>query len=540
MLTIRIRERDTGNAELQRVAEFARQSGLDVIEISPARRSVAVWGTAALTAAAFRVKLGYYGYAGQVCRGHIGPVYLPPGIAHIVEAVAGLDNGAPSETDAAATPIVNLPRVRVRLAVVPVLVFIAGAVVSGLLFRSTFAARSTSSNSLTQGVAAEHAASSRDSQPGAIEIMAWRSFNAGRLANAQDGFLQVLAMDPTRHSSLRGLVAVRRKVAVEEPLTMRQQVAAYRAALRRGSAGVGRYSRAALEILISASLTAIKELDSAQTPAVAASRPPAPLSEPPQSAGSRHPTGENAHAEIGPPAARRPAPAVAKLPQSVTPDNAATPSARRAVPRPSLPLSSPQGSSLQGRPGGRTVPASSPGLSPPPDPTAATTPAPTSASAQAPQAGSQTTPSHLLYVVRIGPVADRDRAAAVAKQLSAEGFSQADITTQNAYRVVSEPLPRKVAEDMRSALASRGVRSYALPLGADTVQLLFGIAGSQKDAEALAARVTGMGYDAWVREAPVYQLRLGPYPQPSVDTIAGIVKAGAPEAGIATDPSSAP
>lgn len=143
-------------------------------------------------------------------------------------------------------------------------------------------------------------------------------------------------------------------------------------------------------------------------------------------------------------------------------------------------------------------------------------------------------------MIRIGPVADRNRAAAIAKQLSAEGFAQAEITTQNGYRVVSEPLPRKVAEDMISALASRGVRCYAFPLGTDAVQLLFGIAGSQKDADALAARITGMGYDAWVREASVYQLKLGPYPQPSVDTIAGIVKAEVPDAGVATEPSSAP
>src|SRR5579864_3446921 len=53
-------------AELNRVREFASQAGLDVIELSPARCSVVVWGTAGAIAVAFRVELAHYDYAGKV------------------------------------------------------------------------------------------------------------------------------------------------------------------------------------------------------------------------------------------------------------------------------------------------------------------------------------------------------------------------------------------------------------------------------------------------------------------------------------------
>src|SRR5690348_1077832 len=82
-------------AELDSVREFASQAGLDVIELSPARCSVVVWGTAGAIAAAFRVELAHYDDAGKVRRGQIGPIYLPPTIAHIVEEISGLDDGFP-------------------------------------------------------------------------------------------------------------------------------------------------------------------------------------------------------------------------------------------------------------------------------------------------------------------------------------------------------------------------------------------------------------------------------------------------------------
>jgi S1-C subfamily serine protease len=141
-----------------------------------------------------------------------------------------------------------------------------------------------------------------------------------------------------------------------------------------------------------------------------------------------------------------------------------------------------------------------------------------------------------LYMVRVGPVSDRDRAAAIVKQLLAGGFSKTKVTSQTGFRVVSEPLPRSAAEDLSATLAGRGIRSRVESLGGNTAQVLFGAFTSQKEAETLAQRIGAAGYDAWVREGVIYLLDLGPYPQPSVDTITGIVKSGAPDATVTADP----
>ncbi len=178
-------------------------------------------------------------------------------------------------------------------------------------------------------------------------------------------------------------------------------------------------------------------------------------------------------------------------------------------------------------------------------PTAPQTPPPSTAPAQrgagvpptspALQAAPATTDKRF-YTVRVGPITDRDRASAIAKQLLAGGFAQTKLTTETAFRVVSEPLPRNVAEGLAATLAGRGFSSQVEPLTRDTVQLLFASFPSQKDAEALSRRIAAAGYDAWVREGTVYTLQLGPYHQSSVTTITGIVRSGAPDARVTADP----
>ena len=145
-------------------------------------------------------------------------------------------------------------------------------------------------------------------------------------------------------------------------------------------------------------------------------------------------------------------------------------------------------------------------------------------------------PANRLYAVQI-TLLDRDRAAVLVKQLSAGGFPQALMSPQTGYRVLSEPLPRKTAESLASTMAARGFHADIEPLTGDTVQLLFGTFPSQKDAEALSGRIAAAGYDAWIREATLYTIRLGgPYPTSSVTAITGIVKINAPEAAVAADP----
>jgi hypothetical protein len=177
--------------------------------------------------------------------------------------------------------------------------------------------------------------------------------------------------------------------------------------------------------------------------------------------------------------------------------------------------------------------AAAPKVSPPPAASAPQTPPPPTASA--PQPSPPLPDPGRLYMVRV-VLSDRDRASAIAKQLLAGGFSQAKITSQTGFRVVSEPLPRSVAEGLSATLAGRGFHSQVEPLSGDTVQLLFGTFTSQREAETLAQRIGAAGYDAWVHEGVVFLLQFGLYPQSAVNTISGMIKSGAPDATVTADP----
>lgn len=79
-------------AQLERIAAFARERNLEVVESSPARRTVRLAGTAADLCDAFGVELARYAHPDGDFRGRVGPVYLPPELAEAVVGVFGLDN----------------------------------------------------------------------------------------------------------------------------------------------------------------------------------------------------------------------------------------------------------------------------------------------------------------------------------------------------------------------------------------------------------------------------------------------------------------
>ncbi len=78
--------------DLDRVAEFARAHGLEVIEAHRARRAVVVRGTAEQINKAFAVELRHYNLPRKRYRGFEGAVHLPASVASLVETVIGLDN----------------------------------------------------------------------------------------------------------------------------------------------------------------------------------------------------------------------------------------------------------------------------------------------------------------------------------------------------------------------------------------------------------------------------------------------------------------
>jgi kumamolisin len=78
--------------DLAAVAAFARNSRLEVVESSVARRSVALEGTVADMAAAFGIKFSRYASPHGEYRGRSGVVRLPRELAPVVQAVLGLDD----------------------------------------------------------------------------------------------------------------------------------------------------------------------------------------------------------------------------------------------------------------------------------------------------------------------------------------------------------------------------------------------------------------------------------------------------------------
>jgi len=74
------------------VKQFAQENGLTVTEVSPARRTVKLEGTAAAMMRAFDVQLGRYEHNGRQYRARTGGIQVPAGLAQSVEAILGLDN----------------------------------------------------------------------------------------------------------------------------------------------------------------------------------------------------------------------------------------------------------------------------------------------------------------------------------------------------------------------------------------------------------------------------------------------------------------
>jgi kumamolisin len=79
-------------ADLELVAGFAADYGLDVLWKDAARRSVGLAGSVARMNAAFRTKLARYESPLGTYRGRTGPVQVPAELGEVVEAVLGLDD----------------------------------------------------------------------------------------------------------------------------------------------------------------------------------------------------------------------------------------------------------------------------------------------------------------------------------------------------------------------------------------------------------------------------------------------------------------
>jgi kumamolisin len=80
-------------ADVERVEQFATEHGLDVVQVSPARRTVVLAGPIAAMSAAFDAKLALYEHPDLgTFRGRVGTLSMPETVAPAVESVLGLDD----------------------------------------------------------------------------------------------------------------------------------------------------------------------------------------------------------------------------------------------------------------------------------------------------------------------------------------------------------------------------------------------------------------------------------------------------------------
>jgi kumamolisin len=78
--------------DLDRVASFARDQKLSVVEMSVGRRLIILRGTVDQMNRVFAVELGRFETPGETYRGREGYIYMPKEIGDLVEGVFGLDN----------------------------------------------------------------------------------------------------------------------------------------------------------------------------------------------------------------------------------------------------------------------------------------------------------------------------------------------------------------------------------------------------------------------------------------------------------------
>ncbi|MGH2844214.1 MAG: protease pro-enzyme activation domain-containing protein, partial [Solirubrobacteraceae bacterium] len=79
-------------ADLERVAAFAQERGLDVVSCDAPRRTVVLGGSLSALASAFGVEFGLYEHEGGHYRGRQGAVRVPAELAPVIAGVFGLDD----------------------------------------------------------------------------------------------------------------------------------------------------------------------------------------------------------------------------------------------------------------------------------------------------------------------------------------------------------------------------------------------------------------------------------------------------------------
>lgn len=92
---------------------------------------------------------------------------------------------------------------------------------------------------------------------------------------AQDAYLEILLVTPGDEGAMRGLVAIRRRLALNDPALLRRQAEAYGQAAANGVEIPGEhYTRAAMAVLAEASLRAAQDVENSQSQKINETSPP--------------------------------------------------------------------------------------------------------------------------------------------------------------------------------------------------------------------------------------------------------------------------
>jgi hypothetical protein len=97
----------------------------------------------------------------------------------------------------------------------------------------------------------------------------------GRLMEAQDAYLEILVSRRIDEPTMRGLVAIRRRLSLNDPVLLRRQAEAYGEAAANGVEISGEhYTRAAMAVLAEASLRAAQDIENRQGQKINETSPP--------------------------------------------------------------------------------------------------------------------------------------------------------------------------------------------------------------------------------------------------------------------------
>lgn len=99
---------------------------------------------------------------------------------------------------------------------------------------------------------------------------------AERLREVQDAYLRILRDYPNDAAAMRGLIVVRRHLAGDDPVVLRQQAVAYQQMAASGVDSPEHYSRQTMKVLAAASLQAAAAAESEQRTGQRSSRPGPP------------------------------------------------------------------------------------------------------------------------------------------------------------------------------------------------------------------------------------------------------------------------